>query len=382
MQREKAQILILKKEIKKLLDKGVLEGIFPSAAVGIVCGTGNKKREIFTYCGNATLYPEKRKLQKNNFFDLASLTKPLATTMAILSLINEKKINVDENLSSLLEKKIKGKKNKITTRNLLSHDSGLPAHREYFKRLRNSSREEKNICVENLILSEELEYNPGSRTLYSDLGFILLGRIIEKKAGCLLDQYVEEKILKPFNLEKKIFYNSLYEGKKKRNKADFVATENCPWRKKILCGEVHDDNCYAMGGVAGHSGLFGNIAGITSYAGMILDMWKDAALHPNIENEDLRMFLARQHNIPGSTWALGFDSPAIKESSSGHFLSQKSVGHLGFTGTSFWLDPEKDVAIVLLSNRVHPSRENIKIKQFRPYFHDRVMEKMFPVGKE
>jgi CubicO group peptidase (beta-lactamase class C family) len=105
-------------------------------------------------------------------------------------------------------------------------------------------------------------------------------------------------------------------------------------------------------------------------------MWKGAVKHPNIQKEDLVVFLARQQQIAGSTWALGFDTPAQKESSSGTYLSKTSVGHLGFTGTSFWIDPEKDVAVVLLSNRVHPSRENIKIKQFRPYFHNKVMEKL------
>jgi CubicO group peptidase (beta-lactamase class C family) len=133
-----------------------------------------------------------------------------------------------------------------------------------------------------------------------------------------------------------------------------------------------------MGGVAGHSGLFGNIEGVTAYTGLILDLWKGAAAHPNIQKDDLGAFLARQEKIPGSTWALGFDTPAAKDSSSGVHLSKKSVGHLGFTGTSFWIDPEKDVVIVLLSNRVHPGRENTKIKKFRPYFYDRVMERLFP----
>jgi CubicO group peptidase (beta-lactamase class C family) len=376
MQSPKPPLLILKKEIKKLLEKGVLEEIFPSAAVGVVSGSGKEKKEIITYCGEAALYPEKRKLQKNNFFDLASLTKPLATTLAILSLINDKKIDVDEKLASLLEKKIKGKKSKITARKLLNHSSGFPAYREYFNILKDTAQKEKSKCVENLILQEKLDYEPGSRSLYSDLGFILLGRIIEKKAGCRQDQYVAEKVLRPLNLERKIFYNPIFEGKKSHKKTDFVATENCPWRKKILCGEVHDDNCFAMGGVAGHSGLFGNIAGMTSFIGIILDMWKGVVKHPNIQKEDLVAFLARQQQIAGSTWALGFDTPAQKESSSGTYLSKTSVGHLGFTGTSFWIDPEKDVAVVLLSNRVHPSRENIKIKQFRPYFHNKVMEKL------
>ncbi|KPJ98036.1 MAG: hypothetical protein AMJ60_09680 [Desulfobacterales bacterium SG8_35] len=368
---------MLQKECKKLIEKGVMKGIFPSAAAGVTCGLGKEKKAITCYCGNAALYPEKRILKKNNFFDLASLTKPLATTLAILCLVNDKKIDVDENLSSLLGKKIKGKKSKIKTRDLLSHSSGLPAHKEYFYILKDVPRKKRNDFIENLILQEPLEQDPGTTSLYSDLGFILLGRIIEKKAGCTLAEYVEKKVLRPLNLEKKIFYNPLFNGKKKFSQKDFTATENCPWRKKILCGEVHDDNCYTMGGVAGHSGLFGSIEGVTTYAGMILDMWKGKLKHPNIKKEDLLQFLARQQKIPGSSWALGFDTPAKKESSSGSHFSPKSVGHLGFTGTSFWIDPEKEVAIVLLTNRVHPSRENIQIKQFRPYFHDKIMEKLF-----
>ena len=381
MKRESPLLILLKKEIKKLLKKGVLQGVFPSAAAGVIYGSGKGKEEVIVHYGNATLYPEKRKLLKNNYFDLASLTKPLATTLAILCLIKEKKIDIDEKLSSLVEKKIKGEKSKITTRDLLSHSSGFPAHREYFTILKDIPAKEKKEFVEKLILQEKLEYKAGTMSVYSDLGFILLGRIIEKKAGCSLSHYVEEKVLRPFKLGKKIFYMPMDDGGKNLKKTDFVATENCPWRKKILCGEVHDDNCYTMDGVAGHSGLFGNIAGVTALAGLLLDIWKGKAVHPNINKEDLQGFLARQKHIPGSSWALGFDTPAKKASSSGIHFSRESVGHLGFTGTSFWIDPEKEVVIVLLSNRVHPSRENVQIKKFRPDFHDTVMEKLFPESK-
>ena len=381
MKRGKPPFIRLKKDIKKLLEQGVLEGVFPSAAAGIVCGLGKEKKMAIVHHGNASLYPEIRKLHKNNFFDLASLTKPLATSLAILCLIEDKKIDIDETLSSLLEKKIMGEKSNITIRHLLSHCSGFPAHREYFHILQEIKENKKMEFVEKLILQEPLENTPGATSIYSDLGFILLGRIIEKKARCTLAHYVEEKVLKPFHLEKKIFYNSIGKRKKSRPIKDFVATENCPWRKKIMCGEVHDDNCFALGGVAGHCGLFGNIEGVTTYAGFILDLWKGTAEHPNIKKGNLVSFLTRQRKIPGSSWALGFDTPAAEESSSGSRLSSISVGHLGFTGTSFWIDPEKEVVIVLLSNRVHPSRDNIKIKKFRPYFHDRVMEKLFPADK-
>jgi CubicO group peptidase (beta-lactamase class C family) len=367
----------LQGDIKKLLDKGVCDGVFSCAATGILRGVGKERKKIITYCGNASQYPKTRKLKKNNFFDLASLTKPLATTMAILCLLKMNKIDVDEKLPSLLEKKIKGDKKNTSIKQLLGHCSGLPAHREYFKILKDVPVDKKRGFVENLLLSEKFEYEPETKAVYSDLGFMLLGRIIEKKAGYSLEKFVGEKVMKPINLEKNVFFNPLFGNHNIHSNKEFVPTENCPWRKKTLYGEVHDDNCYAMGGVAGHSGLFGDIESVTNYAGLILDMWKDLASHPNIRNRDLINFLVRQHKIPGSTRTLGFDTITRSGSSSGKHFSKKSVGHLGFSGTSFWIDPEKDVVVVLLSNRVHPSRENTKIKQFRPYFHDMVFEKIF-----
>jgi CubicO group peptidase (beta-lactamase class C family) len=378
MKISKTVSLLLQKEIKTLLEKGIEEGVFPSAAAGVACGLEKKRIAFIAYSGHAAIYPEKRRLKKQNYFDLASLTKPLATTAAIIALIKEKKVYLDENLSSLYGKKITGEKGKITLRNLLNHSSGFPAHKDYFTILQDVKQSEKNDVIESLILQEPLEYEPGTASLYSDLGFILLGRIIEKKSGTPLANVVEEKILRPLQLHRKIFYNPLVKARTGLSYTDFAATENCPWRKKILCGEVHDDNCYAMGGVAGHSGLFGNIEGVTQYAGILLDIWKGGAEHPNMEKEDMAYFFTRQKEVPGSTWALGFDTPAPAASSSGVYFSHKSVGHLGFTGTSFWIDPEKDVAVVLLSNRVHPGRDNTKIRQFRPYFHDRIMEKLFP----
>jgi CubicO group peptidase (beta-lactamase class C family) len=367
----------VKIDIKKHLEKGVSEGVFPCAATGISIGLGKNKRKIITYCGNKSQYPQKIKLKKSTCFDLASLTKPLATTMAILCLIKMKKVDVDEKLPSLLEKKIKDEKKKITIGQLLSHCSGFPAHREYFRILKNTPTNKRKDLVDVLLLKEELEYTPGTKTIYSDLGFMLLGRIIEKKSGEPFGQFIKERVLQPLNLEKNIFFNPLFDDDHIHRNKEFAATENCPWRKKILCGEVHDDNSYAMGGVTGHSGLFGDIKSVTTYAGLILDMWKGAARHPNIENRDLVDFLGKQQKILASNRTLGFDTPGKSAPSSGKYFSKKTVGHLGFSGTSFWIDPEKDVVVVLLTNRVHPSRKNTKIKQFRPYFHDMVMERIF-----
>jgi CubicO group peptidase (beta-lactamase class C family) len=382
MKSEKNFDSTVQKDIEKFLKKGVSDHVFPCGAVGILQGLGKEKKKMIKCYGNASLFPEKRKLKMDFFFDLASLTKPFATTMAILCLMKMQKIGIDETLSSLLERKIDGEKKNITLEHLLSHCSGFPAHRDYFKILKDIPEKKKRKYVETLLLEEHLEYSPGTKALYSDLGFMLLGLIIEKKAGHSLDYFVYDKVFKPFHLEKNIFFIPLSDNKEKKRKREFVATENCPWRKKILCGEVHDDNCFAMGGIAGHSGLFGDIESVTRYVGLILDMWKNAAVHPNIKNSDLINFLVRNKKKSPCNKVLGFDRRDTKYSSSGKYFSERSVGHLGFSGTSFWIDPDKEIVIVLLSNRIHPSRTNTKIKKFRPVFHDKIMERIFPVLKK
>lgn len=362
--------------LKKLLIRGVEKGVFPGAAAGVFY----RKKKVISYYGDAFLVPQKKILKKNKIFDLASLTKPLATTLSILCLLKNKKVKLEETLPSLLQKNVMGEKSKITLRHLLNHTSGLPAHREYFKKLREVPFKERKELLETWILEEELESTPGTKTVYSDLGFMLLGRMIESKSGEPLNLFVDKKIMRPFGLENKIFFVKTKEfsspATDTNRKESFVATENCAWRKKVICGEVHDDNCYIIGGISGHCGLFGDIESVLDLCVLILDLWKKRKEHPNINNKDLQTFLSRQESEIKTTRVLGFDTPAVKESSGGRFLSRSSVGHLGFTGTSFWIDPEKELVIVLLSNRVHPDRDNEKIRKFRPFFHDGIIAKI------
>jgi CubicO group peptidase (beta-lactamase class C family) len=287
--------------------------------------------------------------------------------------VKEKIISLDEPLSSLLQEKTD---KEITLQYLLGHASGLPAHREYYKELVRYPRAARKDIMTEWILKEELQFKPGSQTLYSDLGFILLGRIVEIQSRQSLDSFVADKVMKPLGLENKIFYIPLNDKRSQDLTKDrvFAATEKCPWRHKVLCGEVHDDNCHALGGVAGHAGLFGDIQSVLRLTTFILDMWLGDAVHPNINNEDLHRCMARQKIGGSNTWGLGFDTPSEKGSSGGRFLSAASVGHLGFTGTSFWIDKEKNLVIVLLTNRVHPKRDNEGIKGFRPLFHDTVVK--------
>jgi CubicO group peptidase (beta-lactamase class C family) len=150
-----------------------------------------------------------------------------------------------------------------------------------------------------------------------------------------------------------------------------AATESCRWRGRTLQGEVHDEHGWLMGGVAGHAGLFGTLHGVLALGEWILDLWQGRTEHSTIPVALLRTALERQ--LANGTWCLGFDTPTVGSSSSGRYFSPCSVGHLGFSGTSFWIDPKRDVVVVLLTNRVHPSRENTRIRRFRPFFHDQVM---------
>lgn len=342
------------------LDKAV----FPGAAVGISLWNGVKyDRNIYHY-GLAQSYPESVQLTRDTFFDLASLTKPLATVPALLSLMEEGRITWKSTLGEIFTDEIPKNKINITIKQLMSHCSGLPAHKEYFKKLLKITGSKKKSLF-SWIVNEKLVYPPGNYFLYSDLGFILLGFIIEKISGENLDEYVTKNIYTPLNLQ-----NSLFYAKKEKRGLAYAATEICPWIGKILTGTVHDDNCRALGGAAGHAGLFGTIDGVVQWCEHLLSQLKGRSKHPFYGNELLRKAVTKE-GISG--WTPGFDTPSVKGSSSGHFFSAASFGHLGFTGTSFWTDPQKEIIVVLLTNRVHPGRHNELIRKFRPLFHDTVM---------
>ncbi|MDP2105179.1 MAG: serine hydrolase domain-containing protein, partial [Desulfobulbaceae bacterium] len=208
-----------------------------------------------------------------------------------------------------------------------------------------------------------------------DLGFMLLGMIVEKKSHISLANYVRKKVFFPLKIDDDLIFNEKIDLSKKRY---YAPTEKCSWRGKVLHGEVHDDNAWAMGGAAGHAGLFGTVKGVAKLVGFILDCIQGRAQHPSITNQDLQQAI---HKLSDKgTWGLGFDTRSDQGSSSGHYLSSTSFGHLGYTGTSFWIDPERDMAIILLTNRVYPTRNNQQIKEFRPVFHDRIMELLFFSG--
>jgi len=360
----------LEQQLDFLLQQGVKNGVFPGGAAAVFSGHGRKRIEGIAVCGRTRLDEKGGKIDKNTIFDLASLTKPLATTLLLYTLVEQGMIDWNDKYTYISKRKIPLKKKNISIIHLLSHSSGLSAYRPYFKLFKPDSEEENKQKIISLILKDPLEYEIGTECRYSDLGFILLGDGIEQVAGKSLDVLFKERITRPLGLSEELFFIPLSEKKNLDKKC--AATERCSWRNRIMQGEVHDEHCFLMGGVAGHAGLFGTINAVGQLCSSILEGWQGRKTLLPVSRNVLNQGLKRKYK--DKTWCLGFDTPSTGYTSAGRYPAQKSIGHLGYTGTSFWIDPETDTVLVLLTNRVHPTRENTKIRQFRPWFHDRVVE--------
>ncbi len=367
-------------KVEKALDVAGVNGVFPGAVLLV-----NKEGQVVYHraFGHRSLQPEVTPLHEDTIFDLSSLTKPLATTVAFLMLVREKKLRIDDRVSRIFHNFGVHGKTHVTFRHLLAHTSGLPAWRPYYQEVLKVERAGRVnfLCshgakqhVYELIHREKPESEPGQASVYSDLGFMLIGDAIEEVSGVSLDRFCQERIFKPLGMRSTSFVDlSLLRTRRIVPITDMIApTEQCPWRKKILCGEVHDDNAYAMGGVAGHAGLFSRASDLNVLVSNLRDGYLGkASLLPEALVQEM---FTRDKTVPHSTRTLGWDMPAAVGSAAGTRFSKTTVGHLGFTGTSLWLDLERSVHVILLSNRVHPSRENEKIKDFRPVLHDLVME--------
>lgn len=354
------------KAVRELMNAAVDDGVFPGA---VLLAAKDSRIMFWEAFGLSRLSP-KRVMTKDTVFDLASLTKPLATAGSLMVLCDQKKLALDQTLEEVIPDFSETDKRDVTLRQLASHVSGLPDYRPYHQALRHLAPPEAMAQLKILLAAEPLVNPPGAVALYSDVGFMVLQWVIETVSQTSLDQFVQASVYTPLGLDG-LFFNGLGAGRVRRD-CDYAATEACPWRKKVLEGEVHDDNAYVLGGVGGHAGLFGSAEAVFGLLDH-LDMVHAGRTASNVfTRETVRMFFRRQSEV--GTWALGFDTPSRPKSSSGRYFSDHSVGHLGFTGTSFWMDLEMGVIVILLTNRVHPSRAVDKIKAFRPMLHDAVMK--------
>jgi CubicO group peptidase (beta-lactamase class C family) len=332
------------------LDAGVFSAV--SAEVGSVRGP------TWTYAaGQLSFEPDAAAVDAHTIFDLASLTKVLATATLGVKLVAAARLDLATPVSALIKKWSEPDRAAVTVRDLFEHCSGLPAHRRYFE------QHAGRLDYEAAIAVEPLEYPPRQQSVYSDLGFILLGFILEDAGGAPLDQQFRawrtaEEFPEPIDFRPPLDWRSR-----------IASTGHDRWRGAIQPGEVHDENTAALGGVAGHAGLFGTAAAVASIArwwlGRLLSVshTADAAL--------ARTFVSRS-NVPGSSRALAWDT-MLTTSSCGERWSARAIGHTGFTGTSLWIDPACNRYAVLLTNYVLQSRDREKIRQLRRAFHDAVV---------
>ncbi|MGH7821357.1 MAG: serine hydrolase domain-containing protein [Candidatus Binatia bacterium] len=366
--------------VETAFDEAVASGVFPGAVLLV-----NKDGQVVYHraFGHRSLEPTATPMHEDTIFDVSSLTKPLATTVAFLFLVKERKFRLDDRVTRLFHNFGVHGKTHITFRHLLAHSSGLPAWRPYYKEILKVERggrvnflasQGAKDYVYDLIHREKPDHGPGEVAVYSDLNFMLLGDAIENISGVSLDRFCQDRFFKPLALRATSFVDlSLLRTRRLVPVFEMIApTERCPWRKKILCGEVHDDNAYAMGGVAGHSGLFSSARDLNVLVSTLRDCYHGRS--DFLPQDLVREAFTRDPTVPHSSRTLGWDTPASQGSQAGSRFSKNTVGHLGFTGTSVWLDLERNVHVILLSNRIHPSRENDRIKAFRPVVHDLVLE--------
>jgi serine-type D-Ala-D-Ala carboxypeptidase len=345
-----------------VLEEAISERVFPGASFGVLVGG---RVLALDGVGSFTYDPQAEPVTASTVYDLASLTKVIATTAMAMRLHQTGNLELDQPLASLLPAFAEGEasgsvRHQVTLRLLLTHASGLPGYVRLFEGL--EGREQ----LLEACLRLPLAYTPGSRAEYSDPGFILLGKALEVLTGEGLERFCSREIFTPLSMTSSCF----------RPSSDWrlfipPTEEDLTFRHRVIQGEVQDENCFVLGGIGGHAGLFSNALDPLLYAQCLLDGER------LFTRETVQLFTTRTELPPGSSRALGWDTPS-EPSSSGRFFSGHSAGHLGYAGTSLWIDFARRLAIVLLTNRTWPHRQSQAIRRVRPAFHDAVMEALDP----
>ena len=350
----------------EILLEGILDRAFPAATAEVGRSDGPVWRRAF---GALTYGPDSPGTRHDTIFDLASLTKVIATTTLAMRAIDDGLITVEDRIAAHLPEWRGTDRDAVTIRDVLAHTSGLPAYLPFFRDHTSRVEFEPAIC------HTPLEYAPRSESIYSDLGFMLLGFILEDvrrntragagrfdPAATLAAQF---RRVAAFMTVEPLAYNPPRTWRPRT-----APTEHDQWRGRTLQGEVHDENAWALGGAAGHAGLFGTAGAVGAFAQSVLRTISGERV---VATPDTFREFTRRAGIPGSSRALGWDT-MLPTSSCGSRMSSTAIGHTGFTGTSLWIDWERNLYVVLLTNRVYPTRENERLRALRPAFHDAVME--------
>ncbi len=358
----------------EVLEAAIASRAFPGCSFGVL------------YCGEIVLhdalgkftYDDAPKVTPDTVFDVASLTKVVATTAAAMLLHQRGALDLETPVGDLLPGFVVGRPpgtcaRHVKIRHLLAHNSGLPGYVEFFR------NQTSPATLYKACLELPLEAAPGERAEYSDPGFILLGKALEMIMRQSLPAWVQREIFAPLEMASTGF------NPPRRHRNQIPPTEHdSALRHRVIQGEVQDENAWLLGGAAGHAGLFSNVPDLLRFADIILasrrtDDAQKFAARRLFEADTIRIFSERQ-GPEGSSRALGWDTPSAT-SSAGRFFSPDTIGHLGYSGCSMWLDLKDDVGIVLLTNRTWPDRKNNAIREVRPAFHNAVREALLDPGR-
>ena len=354
----------------RVLNRLMTDSGFP----GIQCAIsrGDEPPLVFSW-GRVSNEPDATPVSRETYFDLASLTKVVTTYPRVMGLLESNAINLETEVGTVLDG-CSDWLSRVPLWRLLNHTSGLASHVEYYRDISKNdiptlSFVHHKARIINDIRFRPSDYDMGTEQKYSDLGFILLGEIADQFTT--LNGLAQEEAL-PFHSATEI--HSRESQRTGFGNDTYAATEVCPWRNRLLQGEVHDDNCWLMGGSAGHAGQFGNIDDVHAYGQGVLAHYHHQTSPFRYDPQKLRMSLSTRYRGSGGSHRLGWDTVSATGSSTGKHFSTQSFGHLGFTGTSLWIDPEHKVVATILSNRVCPSRDRAGIKMLRPQLHDAMWE--------
>lgn len=341
-----------------ILNAAIAERAFPGACLAVTLGGDVVALRA---CGRFTYEPSSPAVTENTIWDLASVSKALATTAVAMLLWQRGELDLEAPLVSIVPEFATSdlRRRTVTVRMLLAHSSGLPSYYRMYEQCR--TREE----LVQACYGMPLEAEPGTRAEYSDIGFILLGHALERIANEPLDMFCHREIFAPLGMNATTF------NPPQSWRDRIPPTEDDQrFRMRIVEDEVNDENAFVMGGVAGHAGVFAQALDVARFAQTMLDGGA-----PILKSETIERFTRRESSPVGTSRALGWDTPS-QPSQSGRYFSPCSFGHLGFTGTSLWCDPERQLSITLLTNRTWPDRSCQLIKQVRPRFHDAIVESL------
>lgn len=361
--------------LRTILTGAVQDGVTPGAVVLAGRAGTIGVREVV---GLRQKTPAEHPADLDTVWDLASLTKPLVTSLLTMRAVHSGAISLDEPLSVAPEGADRTTMGAITVRWALAHAAGFAAHLPFWSTALGeggtaAGTPAARAAVIAAAARAPLAYPPGTRSLYSDLDFILLGDLLERRLGDRIDRLAAG--LGPPHGTAALGYCPI--GEPSPVTGPFAATQACPTRGRVAVGEVDDLNAYAMGGVSGHAGLFGTVDAVASIANALLAAYRGAGATggaPIVDREVLRLFWTPA-GVPGSRWCLGWDRPGLEGSLAGDRLSRDGVGHLGFTGVSLWLDPERETFVTLLTNRVHPAfRDDPRFRTLRRTVNDVALE--------